>query len=183
MDYRLRSDVGRAGPRGRCILAGLLNETARTRRVLAAIILLVVAVVFGAMMRQRPSQPAVVSDADAAIPSLPSLGPVSVGTTVAGFSVARIEGLGAEVRVQLTRDGGEGYLLGLGAPGPGRPTPLVPVPDLYVWYVSDGGVPPTELIVELVRVLRAGADKGDLYRQILAWEVQAGGPRVDAGPG
>lgn len=150
--------------------------------MLAAIILLVVAVVFGAMMRQRPSQPGDVADG-AASSSLPSLGPVSVGATVAGFSVARIEGLGAEVRLQLTRDGGEGYLLGLGAPGPGRPMPLVPVPDLYVWYVSDGGVPPTELIVELVRVLRAGADRGDLYRQILTWEAQAGGPRVDAGPG
>lgn len=149
-----------------------------------AVGLLAVVAAIGSMLRQRPApSPAVADDAGVVTPLLQTLGPLSVGATVAGFRVERIEALGAEVRIQLAR-AGESYFVGLGAPTPGRPPPMVAIPDLYVWYASDAGAPPTELISEVVRTLRAGGDKGNLYQQILAWEASAGGPRVaDSGPG
>jgi len=141
---------------------------------MAAGLLLVLGAIFSSL-RQAPGPnggPPGSPSADAGIvPELRALGPLSVGTIVDGFRVDRIESHGNEVRLQLSRDG-TSVLVGLAAPRPGLPPPLLPFPDVYVWYATEGDAttPPTSLINELVRVLRAAAGQTTLHRKILEWK-------------
>ena len=126
-------------------------------------------------LREAPPRSAVAPSASGApvASGWTSLGPLVVGATVDGFRVELIERAGEDVRVVLTRPGAR-CVVGLGAPGPARPTPLVQFPDVYVWYATDGGAttPPNTLLVGLVAALRAGAQGDALHRKLAEWAAR-----------
>lgn len=108
--------------------------------------------------------------------TITALGPLRVGDTVGdGWRVEKIEATTYEVRLGLSK-GGVNATLGLAPPEGRTDTPMVAIPDLFVWY---SGLPSDQATAALIQAvaakLREGAGNAPLHERVIAWGKEAPG--------
>ena len=118
--------------------------------------------------------------AQAEVSALTSLGPLHVGDTIGeGWKLTHIDRMPSEVQLTLARDD-RTWTLGLASVTAQKDTPIVPFPDIYVWY-SGAAAPDTPdsrpdpalaaLIQEVIAKLRASADDRFLHERVMEWSA------------
>lgn len=118
--------------------------------------------------------------AQAEVSSLTVLGPLHVGDTIGeGWKLTHIDRMPAEVQLTLTQ-GTTTWTLGLASVTVQKDTPIVPFPDIYVWY-SGAAAPDTPdsrpdpalaaLIQAVIAELRASADGRFLHERVMEWSA------------
>lgn len=118
--------------------------------------------------------------AQAEVSALTALGPLHVGDTIGeGWKLTHIDRMPSEVQLTLARDD-RTWTLGLASVTAQKDTPIVPFPDIYVWY-SGAAAPDTPdsrpdpalaaLIQEVIAKLRAAADDRFLHERVMEWSA------------
>ncbi|MFO0587236.1 MAG: hypothetical protein U0441_06850 [Polyangiaceae bacterium] len=108
--------------------------------------------------------------------TITALGPLRVGDTVGdGWRVEKIEATTYEVRLGVSK-GGVAATLGLASPEGRTDTPMVAIPDLFVWYSGLPSDPATGALIQAVAAkLREGAGGAPLHERVIAWGKEAAG--------
>lgn len=139
--------------------------------VIAALALVVWRISVGGPGRGRTPQTNVT-------PSLPDLGPLRPDDTVGdGWKIDRMVRTTTEVQIIASR-AGKTFTLGLAPLADQKDTPLVPFPDIYVWYsgpADPSATGPDPEIVALIQAvvarLRESAGDKPLHERVLEWSA------------